>query len=81
MAKRMNFYIKSEEVREFIRKQGNQSHYIESLVIKDMENKGDTLTKDEIIELIKKYSSRKEEEDIKYEDLEVKNTLNELFDL
>lgn len=80
MAKRKNFYIKNKKVVEFIESKRNQSDYIESLVLKDMKSEKEILTKDKVIELIKKYSPSKIE-NTECVDLGVKESLNSLFDM
>ncbi|ACB86227.1 hypothetical protein [Natranaerobius thermophilus] len=52
---RKTIYIKSEQALNHLEKQANQSAYITNLILKDMES-ADSITREEIIQLIKEYS-------------------------
>ncbi len=78
---RLNIYIqdKDMDVYNHIKSQLNQSGYIVDLVKKDMESKSH-INKEEIIELIKKYAGEIKNTPDNPMDLEVKESVKELFD-
>jgi len=55
MGIRKNIYLNDEEVIKHLEKQQNQSKYIENLILKDMMNESELITKAEVIELIESY--------------------------
>lgn len=74
---RKTFSFTNQEVINHLNKmdKGTVSKYLESLVLKDIKNKVEYVTKDEVIKLIKEYGSK-----IEKVDNEVKNKAISLID-
>ena len=72
---RLNIYVKDTKIHDYIKDQQNYSAYITNLVRKDMEN-SKPISREEIIELIKRYTG-----EIKNTpDYEVKEAVKDLLE-
>jgi NADH:ubiquinone oxidoreductase subunit E len=71
--KRKQIVLHDKKVIEYLEKQQNQSKYIEELIIKDI-NKNKYVTKEEVIELIKKYVNWQKEKNEPIEE-DIKNSI------
>lgn len=56
-SQRKTFLFRNKKVVDHIERQPHQSAYLENLVMKDLNNSQQPITKDEVIKLIKQYTN------------------------